>query len=172
MTRLLIRSGSLVKNDQNQQTRLKIKTSAIFDWITFFIWNLQQSLMAKSKSKNSYLCHVTKIIMSSASFRYNTTKTKKYVKELPLIFPQWKTKSKNSFYIWFDFYCSFCLDWLWKIYAFFLGKIAISQPVLKIVSWNSGHKLSSIPWFRIWTHMSNIHVKSLWRHYDKYPKTQ
>ena len=30
-----VKSGSLVKNDQSQQTWLKIKTAAIFEWITF-----------------------------------------------------------------------------------------------------------------------------------------
>ena len=36
-----VKSDSPVKNDQNQQTWLKIKTAAIFEWIIFFIWNLQ-----------------------------------------------------------------------------------------------------------------------------------
>ena len=42
-------SGSLEKNDQNQQKWLKIETAAIFDWIIFFIWNLQQSFSSISK---------------------------------------------------------------------------------------------------------------------------
>ena len=39
----------LGQNDQNQQTWLKIKTAAIFDWITFFIWNLQWSFISNGK---------------------------------------------------------------------------------------------------------------------------
>ena len=41
-----VKSGSLVKNDQSQQTWLKFKTAAIF---TFFIWNLQRAFMAINK---------------------------------------------------------------------------------------------------------------------------
>ena len=77
------------------------------------------------------------------NFRYNTTKTGRYVKELALSFPKLKTESKNSF--WFDFYCCFCLGRWSKNYAFFLGKIAISQPVLKIMSFSSANELSLIP---------------------------
>ena len=45
-----------------------------------------------------------------------------------------------------------------------LGHIALSQLMLKIMSWNSPDKLISILWFQIWNHISNI--KPLWRHYD------
>ena len=43
-----VKSGLLEKNDQNQQTWLQIKSAAIFEWITFFIWNFQRSFMAYS----------------------------------------------------------------------------------------------------------------------------
>ena len=44
-----VKSGSLGKIDQNQQMWLKIKTAAIFDGITFFIWKLQGSYSSDSK---------------------------------------------------------------------------------------------------------------------------
>ena len=89
-----------------------------------------------AKSKNTYMCHVTKIMTSSASFklsskrkmcfldirsmflktfRYKTTKTGKYVKELPLSFPKLKTELKN--FLWFDFYCRFWLGRWSKNYS-------------------------------------------------------
>ena len=94
--------------------------------------------------------------------RYSTAKTGKYVKELSLSFPQLKTELKNWY--WFVFCSRFWLGRLPKNCSFFLGHIAISQPILKIMSWNSAHELSLILWSQIWTHMSNI--KSLWRHGD------
>ena len=39
--------------------------------------------------------------MFSTNFRYNTTKTEKYVEELPLSFPQRKTELKNSYWLFF-----------------------------------------------------------------------
>ena len=66
-------------------------------------------------------------------YRYRTTETGKYVKKLSLNFPELKTKLKNSY--WFVFYDHFCLGrWSRKNYAFFLGHIALSQPVLKVMS--------------------------------------
>ena len=100
-------------------------------------------LFLMAKTKNTYMCHLTKIITSSGSFkwsskrkmcfldiwsmfsktvRYNTTKTGKYVKELPLSFPKLKTELKNS--LWFDFYCPFWLGRWSKNYVYFLVKIA------------------------------------------------
>ena len=122
---------------------VEIKTAAIFDWITFSFEIFSDHLFLMAKSKNTYMCHVTKIMTSSASFkwsskrkmcfldiwsmfsktfRYNTTKTGKYVKELLLSFPKVKTESKNS--LWFDFYCRFWLGQWSKNYAYFLVKIA------------------------------------------------
>ena len=48
--------------------------------------------------------------------------------------------------------------------SLFLGHIALSQLILKIMSWNSPDELILILWFQIWNHIFNI--KSLWRHYD------
>ena len=45
-----------------------------------------------------------------------------------------------------------------------LGHIAISQLILKIMSWNSAYKWISILWSQIWHHIFNM--KSLWCHYD------
>ena len=70
--------------------------------------------------------------MFSTIYRYSTTKTGKYVKELSLGFPKLKTELKNAY--WFVFYCRFCLAQLLKNDLFFLGHIAFSQPVLKIMS--------------------------------------
>ena len=100
--------------------------------------------------------------MFSDIYRNSTKKTGKYVKELSLSFPKLKTELKNSY--WFVFYCCFCLARLSKNDWLFLGHIALSQLMLKIMSWNSPDKLISILWFQIWNHISNI--KPLWRHYD------
>ena len=74
--------------------------------------------------------------MFSNNFRYNTTETGRYVKELPLSFPKLKRESKNSFY-WI-FIAVFVLLFLFRPMVVKLrilfGKIAISQPVLKTVS--------------------------------------
>ena len=53
-----------MKNDQNQSKKLKIKTAAIFDLIISF-----EIFSENSKSQNSHLCFVTKIMTSSASFQ-------------------------------------------------------------------------------------------------------
>ena len=50
-----VKSGSLVKNDQNQQKWLKIKTAAIFELIIFFIEIFSDHLWPTEKSKNSYV---------------------------------------------------------------------------------------------------------------------
>ena len=117
---------------------LPFSTELLFSFEIF-----SDHLFLMAKSKNTYMYHVTKIMTSSASFkwsskgkmcfldiwsmfsktfRYNTTKTGKYVKELPLSFPKLKTELKNS--LWFDFYCRFWLDRWSKNYAYFLVKIA------------------------------------------------
>ena len=70
--------------------------------------------------------------MFSAIYRYNTTKTEKYVKELSLTFLKLETELKNSYC--FVFYCRFCLARSSKNDLFFLGHIALSQPILKIMS--------------------------------------
>ena len=100
--------------------------------------------------------------MFSDIYRNSTEKTGKYVKELSLSFPKLKTELENSH--WFVFYCCFCLARSSKNDSLFLGHIALSQFMLKIMSWNSPDKLISILWFQIWNHIFNI--KSLWRHYD------
>ena len=64
----LLLQGFTSENNQNQQTWSKIKTAAIFHWITFLIWNLQQAFLADRKIKKNYLYHVTKLITSSATF--------------------------------------------------------------------------------------------------------
>ena len=71
---------------------------------------------------------------------------------------------KNSY--WFVFYCCFCLGWQSKNYAFSLGHIAIAQPILKIMSWNSAYIYDwiLILWSKIRNHIFNM--KSLWHHYD------
>ena len=65
---------------------------------------------------------------------------------------------------WFISYCCFCLAWLAKNDSLLLGHIGLSQPMLKILSWNLPDKLIVIFWSQIWNHIFNI--KSLWRHYD------
>ena len=70
--------------------------------------------------------------MFSAIYRYSTTKTGKYVKELSLSVLKLKTELKNSY--WFVFYCRFCLAQSLKNDSFFVGHIALSQPILKIMS--------------------------------------
>ena len=70
--------------------------------------------------------------MFSAVYIYSTTKTGEYVKELSLSFPKLKTELKNSY--WFIFYCCFCLAQSSKNGSLFLGYIALSQPILKIMS--------------------------------------
>ena len=70
--------------------------------------------------------------MFSDIYRNSTGKTGTYVKELSLSFPKLKTELKNSY--WFGFYCCFCLSRSSKNYSLFLGHIALSQLMLKIVS--------------------------------------
>ena len=77
--------------------------------------------------------------MFSAIYRYSTTKTKKYVKELSLSFPKLKTKLKNSY--WFAFYYCFCVARSSKNDLLFLDNIAVSQLIVKIISRNSPDKL-------------------------------
>ena len=67
--------------------------------------------------------------MFSDIYRNSTEKTGKYVKELSLSYPKLKTELKNSY--WFVFYCCFCLA---RNDSLFLGHIALSQLILKIVS--------------------------------------
>ena len=83
---------------------LPFSTELLFSFEIF-----SDHLFLMAKSKNTYMCHVIKIMASSASFkwsckrklcfsdiwsmfsktfRYNTTKTGRYVKELPLSFPK------------------------------------------------------------------------------------
>ena len=69
--------------------------------------------------------------MFSDIYRNSTEKTGKYVKELSLSFPKLKTELKNSY--WFVF-CCFCLAQSSKNDSLFLGHIALSQLILKIVS--------------------------------------
>ena len=70
--------------------------------------------------------------MFSGIYRNSTEKTGKYVKKLSLSFPKLKTELKNSY--WFDFYCCFCLARSSKNDSLFLGHIALSQLILKIMS--------------------------------------
>ena len=70
--------------------------------------------------------------MFSDIYRNSTNKTRKYVEELSLSFPKLKTELKNSYR--FVFYCCFCLAPSSKNDSLFLGHIAISQLMLKIVS--------------------------------------
>ena len=70
--------------------------------------------------------------MFSDIYRNNTEKTGKYVKELSLSFPKLKTKLTISY--WLVFYCCFCLARSSKNDLLFLGHIALSQLILKIVS--------------------------------------
>ena len=65
-------------------------------------------------------------------YRNSNEKTGKYVKQLSLSFPKLKTELKNSH--WFVFYCCFCLARSSKNDSLFLGHIALSQLILKIVS--------------------------------------
>ena len=64
-----VKSGSLVKNDQNQQTWLKLKLLPFSNESPFPFEIFSDHLWLIAKSKNSYLCHVTKIMTSSASFQ-------------------------------------------------------------------------------------------------------
>ena len=70
--------------------------------------------------------------MFSGIYRNSTEKTGNYVKELSLRFPKLKTELKNSY--WFVFYCCFCLARSSKNDSLFLGHIALSQLILKIMS--------------------------------------
>ena len=70
--------------------------------------------------------------MFSAIYRNSTKKTGEYVKELSLSFPKLKTELKNSY--GFIFYCHFCLARSLKNDSLFLGHIALSQRILKIMS--------------------------------------
>ena len=69
--------------------------------------------------------------MFSDIYRNSTEKTGRYVKELSLSFPKLKTELKSSY--WFVFYCCFCLARSSKNDSF-LGYIALSQLILKIVN--------------------------------------
>ena len=77
--------------------------------------------------------------MFSDIYRNSTEKTGKYVKEVSLSFPKLKTELKNSY--WFILYCCFCLAQSSKNDPLFLGHIALSQLIPKIVSRNSPDKL-------------------------------
>ena len=70
--------------------------------------------------------------MFSAIYRYSTRKTREYLKELSLSFPELKTELKNSYLL--IFYCCFCFAQLTKNDSLFLGHIELSQPILKIMS--------------------------------------
>ena len=70
--------------------------------------------------------------MFSDIYRNSTEKTGKCVKELSLSFPKLKTELTTSY--WFVFYCRFCLARSSKNDSLFLGHIALSQLILKIVS--------------------------------------
>ena len=70
--------------------------------------------------------------MFSDIYRKSTKENGKYVKELSLSFPKLKTELKNSYL--FVFYCCFCLAHWSKNDSLFLGHIALSQLILKIVS--------------------------------------
>ena len=117
---------------------LPFSTELLFSFQIF-----SDHLFLMAKSKNTYICYVTKIMTSSASFKWNskrkmcfldiwfmflktfghnTTQNGKYVKDLPLSFLKLKTELKNS--LWFDFYFRFCLCQWSKNYAYLLGKIA------------------------------------------------
>ena len=121
----------------------KLKLLPFLTELLFSFEFFSDHLFLMTKFKKTYMRHVTKIMTSSASFkwsskrkmcfldiwsmfsktfRYNTTKTGKYVKELPLSFPKLKTELKNS--LWFDFYCCFWLGRWSKNYTYFLVKIA------------------------------------------------
>ena len=69
--------------------------------------------------------------MFSDIYRNSTKKTGKYVKELSLSFPKLKTELRNSY--WLVFYCCFCLAQSLKNDTLFLGHIALSQLMLKIM---------------------------------------
>ena len=66
------------------------------------------------------------------TFRYNNTKTGKYVKELPLSFPKLKTEFKTPYGS--IFIAVFGLADGRKITHIFWSKLQISQPVLNIMS--------------------------------------
>ena len=70
--------------------------------------------------------------MFSDIYGNSTEKKLRILKELSLSFPKLKTKLKNSY--WFVFYCCFCLARSSKKDSLFLGHIALSQLMLKIVS--------------------------------------
>ena len=70
--------------------------------------------------------------MFSDIYRNSTEKSGQYVKELSLSFPKLKTELKNSY--WFVFHCCFGLAQSSKNDLLFLGHIALSQLVLKIMS--------------------------------------
>ena len=70
--------------------------------------------------------------MFSAIYRYRTTKTGKYVKEQFLSYP--KTENTIEKLLLVRFYCCFCLARSLKNDSLFLGHIALSQPIVKIMS--------------------------------------
>ena len=57
-----------MKNDENQQMWLKIKLLPFSNESLFSFEIFGDHLWLIAQSKNSYLCHVTKIMTSSASF--------------------------------------------------------------------------------------------------------
>ena len=65
--------------------------------------------------------------MFSDIYRNSAENTGKYVEDLSLTFPKLKTEL-------FVFYCCFCLARSSKNDSLFLGNIALSQLILKIVS--------------------------------------
>ena len=113
-----------MKNDQNQQTWLKIRTAAILDLINYFTWNLQWAFMANRKIKeNGNLYHIVIIMTSTASFQWNRKrkicfhafgqcfrmlldtilqKPEKRLEELSLSFLQLEKELEKSY--WFVFY--------------------------------------------------------------------
>ena len=81
--------------------------------------------------------------MFSNNFRYSITKTEKYSKELALTkLPI--TENRIVKLLLVLFYCCFCLGRWLKNYAFSLGQITISQPILKIMNSNPHIYRSSV----------------------------
>ena len=71
--------------------------------------------------------------MFTNNFRYNSTKTGKYVKELPTYkLPITESRIEELLLVRFFFNCCFCSGRWSKNFAFFLGHIAISQLIYKI----------------------------------------
>ena len=70
--------------------------------------------------------------MFSGIYRNSTEKTGKYVKELSLSFPKLKTELKKLVLV--RFLLLFLFSPIIKNDSFFLGHIALSQLILKIMS--------------------------------------